>query len=153
MNDTRESEAERSSITRRVIDAPCDVVFRAFSDPEKLARWWGPEGFRNSFSEFDLREGGYWRFTMHGPDGTDYPNESRFIEVVPGDRVVIEHLLGHHFILTITFVADGDSTVVGWRQTFDSIEHYQEIRDLVARANEQNLDRLESVIKGIERTK
>jgi hypothetical protein len=111
-----------------------------------LSRWWGPEGFTNSFSEFELREGGYWRFTMHGPDGADYPNESRFIEVVPNNRVVIEHLLGHHFILTISFIADGGSTIVNWRQVFDSIEHYQGISNFVSQANEQNLDRLESVL-------
>ena len=83
---------------------------------------------------------------MHGPDGTDYPNECRFIEVVPDKRVVIEHKLGHHFILTITFVADGDSTIVNWHQMFDTIENYQQISGFVSQANGQNLDRLESVI-------
>lgn len=146
MSNSYESEAESSHTTQRLIDAPISEVFRAFSVPEKLSQWWGPEGFTNSFKEFDLREGGYWRFTMHGPDGTDYPNESRFIEVVPNKRVVIEHQLGHHFILTITFIADGDSTIVNWHQMFDTIEHYQEISDFVSQANEQNLDRLESVI-------
>jgi uncharacterized protein YndB with AHSA1/START domain len=146
MSKSYEPETERSHTTQRSIDAPISDVFRAFSDPGKLSRWWGPEGFTNSFSEFELREGGYWRFTMHGPDGADYPNESRFIEVVPNNRVVIEHLLGHHFILTISFIADGGSTIVNWRQVFDSIEHYQGISNFVSQANEQNLDRLESVL-------
>jgi uncharacterized protein YndB with AHSA1/START domain len=146
MSNIYESEAERSHTTQRLIDASIGEVFRAFSDQGKLSQWWGPEGFTNSFREFDLREGGYWRFTMHGPDGTDYPNESRFIEVVPNNRVVIEHLLGHHFILTITLKADGDSTIVNWHQMFDTIEHYQKISEFVSQANEQNLDRLESVI-------
>jgi uncharacterized protein YndB with AHSA1/START domain len=146
MSNIYKSEAERSHTTQRSIDAPISKVFRAFSDPAKLCQWWGPEGFTNSFTEFDLREGGYWRFTMHGPDGTDYPNESRFIEVVSNNRVVIEHLLGHHFIQTITFIADGDATIVNWQQMFDTIEHYQEISEFVSQANEQNLDRLESVV-------
>jgi len=148
MSNLDEPEAERSHTTQRLIDAPVSEVFRAFSNPEQLSRWWGPEGFTNTFREFDLREGGHWRFTMHGPDGTDYPNESRFIEVVPDKRVVIEHQLGHHFILTITFIADGGSTIVNWRQVFDTIEHYQAISEFVSQANEQNLDRLESVISG-----
>lgn len=144
-------EAERSHHTKRFIDAPCSEVYRAFSDPAILARWWGPEGFTNTFKEFDLREGGYWRHTMHGPDGKNYPNESRFLEVVPDERVVIEHLAGHHFILTLNFTADGDATIVKWWQMFDTPEHYQEIREFVSQANEQNLDRLEAVIIAAKR--
>ena len=140
------SVSERSDTRARVIEAPRDVVYRAFSSPKQLAQWWGPEGFTNTFKEFDLREGGYWRFTMHGPNGKDYPNESRFLEVIKNERVVIEHFSGHHFILTITFSAKDNSTVVGWAQLFDTVEHYRRIADLVARANEQNLDRLESVV-------
>jgi hypothetical protein len=122
-------------------------VYALFSNPAHLANWWGPDGFTNTFSEFDLQKDGYWRFTMHGPDGKDYPNESRFLDVMPNERVVIEHLNGHHFILTITFTAAGNSTVVGWKQCFDSVEHYQNIAAFVADANEQNLNRLSAELK------
>jgi len=80
--------ADREIISTRVIAAPRDLVFKAFSDPENLARWWGPKGFTNTFHEFDLRPGGAWRFVMHGPDGVDYPNESVFVEVVKPERIV-----------------------------------------------------------------
>jgi uncharacterized protein YndB with AHSA1/START domain len=63
----------REIASGRVIDAPRRKVFKAFADPTHLARWWGPKGFRNTFEEFDFRPGGTWRFTMHGPDGTDTP--------------------------------------------------------------------------------
>ncbi len=151
MSDTKnsadENEDNRAQITQRTIDAPLECVFSAFCNPEQLARWWGPDGFTNSFREFDLRVGGYWRFTMHGPDGKDYPNESRFLEVVPNERVVIEHFSGHHFILTITFSGIGNATIVGWRQLFDTVEHYRQIADFVSQANEQNLNRLDAEVR------
>ena len=146
MNHIDEPEAVRSDSKERIIAAPCDLVYQAFSDPTKLARWWGPEGFTNTFEEFDLREGGCWRLTMHGPDGKDYPNESRFLKVVNNEKVVIEHFSGHHFILTITFTPKDKSTVVGWCQLFDTVEHYQQISEFVSKANAQNLDRLEIVV-------
>ena len=66
------AHTDREIVSTRVLDAPRELVFRAFSDPDLLARWWGPEGFTNTFHEFDLRPDGAWRFVMHGPDGTDY---------------------------------------------------------------------------------
>jgi uncharacterized protein YndB with AHSA1/START domain len=80
---------------------------------------------------------------MHGPDGTDYPNESVFREVVVPERVVFEHLSkGHHFVMTITFTAEGNKTLVGWRQVFDTAAHKERIATIVSEANEQNLTRL-----------
>lgn len=144
-----ESNDERAFVHSRLIDAPCARVYQAFSDPAHLARWWGPNGFSNTFSEFDLRPGGRWRFVMHGPDGSDYPNESLFIEVVPQQRVVIEHLNGHHFLLTIRFTAQGSQTRVDWRQEFDSVAERQRIAALVIPANEQNLDRLAAEVLNV----
>lgn len=142
-----EPEVDRSHWTIRTIDASCDDVFQAIRDPARLARWWGPAGFTNTIHEFDLRPGGRWRMVMHGPDGTDYPNESVFVDVVPNERLVIEHLSGHHFVLAITLVPAGRSTEVHWRQTFDSIEHFRPIAAFVSAANEQNLDRLTAEVK------
>jgi uncharacterized protein YndB with AHSA1/START domain/GNAT superfamily N-acetyltransferase len=137
-----ESTLDREFVTSRVIDAPRERVFKAFSDPARLARWWGPEGFTNTFEKFDLRPGGTWRFVMHGPDGTRYPNESVFVDVVPPQRIVLDHTSGHHFRMTITFAAHGEQTVVGWRQVFDTAAERERIAKIVLEANEQNLDRL-----------
>jgi len=139
----------RELVTSRLIDAPRERVFKAFSDPVQLALWWGPKGFRNTFNEFDLRPGGAWRFVMHGPDGSNYPNESVFIEVAPPERVVIRHVSGPQFEMTITFVAQGTKTVVGWRQVFNTAAECQRIAKFAVEANEQNLDRLANqVAKG-----
>lgn len=146
-NDSLLDAQKRADITQRTIHAPCAVVFKAFSTPELLARWWGPEGFTSTFKEFDLRKDGDWRFTMHGPDGTDYPNENRFVEVIENEKIVIEHVLGHHFFLTLTFTPKGDTTVIGWCQLFDTVEEYQKLAEFVARANQQNLDKWEAVVK------
>jgi len=144
-----DSTADRECRTSRLIAAPRERVFRAFSDPSHLARWWGPAGFSNTFEVFDLRPGGVWRFVMHGPDGADYPNESVFIEVVEPERVVLEHFAGHHFVLFIDFEARGNQTQVRWRQVFDTAEHWQKIAAFVTQANEQNLDRLTAELRNV----
>ena len=135
--------ADREFVHSRLIDAPRERVFRAFADPKHLARWWGPNGFTSTFETFEFRPGGAWRFVMHGPDGTDYPNESVFLEVVAPERIVFEHLSeGHHFVMTITLAARGNQTLVGWRQVFDTAAHKERIASVVSEANEQNLTRL-----------
>ena len=138
-----ETTLDRECRHTRFIEASPDRVFRAFEAPDRLARWWGPDGFSSTFDLFEFRPGGRWRFVMHGSDGTDYPNQSFFREVVPGERLVIEHLGGfHHFVLTITLEARDRGTHVGWRQVFDTAEHRDDVRPFVEPANEQNLDRL-----------
>lgn len=137
----KEPEALRADVKQRRIDAPVKEVFDTFRDAQCLARWWGPEGFSNTFHQFDFRSGGQWLHTMHGPNGSDYKNESRFLEVIDNERIVIEHLSGHHFILTLEFENLGDATLVHWQQLFDTVEHYEQIRAFVSPANEQNLDK------------
>jgi uncharacterized protein YndB with AHSA1/START domain len=134
-----------------VIDAPRARVFEAFSDPAHLAQWWSPNGFTNTFHEFDLRPGGAWRFVMHGPDGTDYPMEHVFVDVAAPGRVVFKHVIthsaDHEFEMTITFTAQGERTVIGWRQVFDSAAECQRVAGFVVDATEQNLDRLASHVR------
>jgi uncharacterized protein YndB with AHSA1/START domain len=92
--------------------------------------------------QFNFRPGGTWLLTMHGPDGKDYPNESRFTRIVSCERFEIELLSGHHFILTIDLNPFEQGTQVHWRQTIDTIAHYEQIAAFVATANSQNLQRL-----------
>ena len=73
-------------IATRELDAPRDLVWRVWSDPKHLAQWWGPDGFTTTTSAFDMREGGVWRFVMHGPDGRDYDNRITFDEIVKPER-------------------------------------------------------------------
>ena len=141
-----ERAADRELVTSRVIAAPRSRVYAAFADPAQLARWWGPAGFTNSFETFDLHPGGSWRFVMHGPDGADYPNESVFVEVVPEQRVVFNHVSSPAFEMSITFSDHGPRTAVGWRQRFASAEDCRRIAAIAVPANEQNLDRLEALL-------
>lgn len=139
----------RSFRHSRLIDATPAQVFAAFSQPERLARWWGPDGFSSTFERFELRAGGSWQFVMHGPDGAHYPNANVFTRVEPPDRIEIEHLSeDHHFTLKITLSGQGSQTLVGWEQTFDSAAHRQLIAPWVEPANEQNLDRLQREVAG-----
>ena len=133
---------KRSDTRDAFVDVTPAEVFAAMSDPARVARWWGPDGFTNTIHRFEFHPGGTWLLTMHGPDGKDYPNESRFARLVPGEIFEIEHLSGHHFILTIELRAAGAGTEIHWRQTFDTVAHYEEIAQFVAAANEQNLQRL-----------
>jgi len=140
----------RSFLHTRLVDAPRERVFRAFSDPAHLAKWWGPNGFSSTFETFDLRKDGHWKFVMHGPDGKNYPNENVFTELEAPRRVVIDHIDGHHFVLTIEFIEEADGkTLVQWLQTFDSAEERERIAVFVIEANEHNLDRLEAEVKKV----
>ena len=140
--------SDRECVHSRLIDAPRERVFSAIADPLQLARWWGPNGFTSSFESFDFRPGGHWRFVMHGPDGTDHPNQNVFAQIVEPERVVVDHPSDtHHFVLTITLDNEGGRTRVGWRQVFDTAEHRDHVAPLVAAANEQNLDRLAAVVR------
>ncbi len=78
-------------VTTRVFDAPRDLVWAAWTDPAHLGQWWGPDGFTTTTSAYDLRPGGTWRFMMHGPDGTDYPNRITFDEIVRPERLTYRH--------------------------------------------------------------
>lgn len=89
MAHTNAVTAEGEIVSARVFHAPRAAVFGAFADPDRLARWWGPKGFANTFQVFDFRPGGTWRFVMHAPDGTDYPLTKEFVEVADGERIVL----------------------------------------------------------------
>lgn len=109
---------ENELIATREYDVPQKLVFRAWTTPDLLARWWGPQGFTNTFHECDMRPGGTWKFTMHGPDGVDYPNHNDFVEIVPLERIVLDHLSGHEFRVTATFEGFEGRTRVTFRQLF-----------------------------------
>ena len=118
-------------------------MFGAFSDATQLTRWWGPKGFTSTFQEFDLRPGGHWRFKLHGPDGTDYPNDKQFSEIVPLERIVFRHgQEKHDFVMTMTFATDVAGTRLTWQMLFDSAAELVGVRKFIEEANEQNFDRL-----------
>ena len=132
--------------TSREIPASPDEVFAAISNPERLARWWGPAGFTNTFSLCEFKVGGRWSFVMHGPDGANFPNENRFAEIEASRKVVVQHLSGPKFHLAIELAASAVGTLVTWAQTFESSEFAKRVEPIVVPANEQNLDRLSAEV-------
>ncbi len=128
--------------TSREIPATVEEVFAAISQPERLARWWGPSGFTNTFSVCEFKNGGRWSLTMHGPDGPNYPNDNVFAEIESPGKVVIQHASEPKYRLTITLAAQAAGTVVSWSQEFESSEVARRLERIVVPANEQNLERL-----------
>lgn len=78
----------RELVISRIIDAPRERVYRAWTDPRQLARWWGPHGMTTPVCEMDLRPGGVFRTVMRAPDGTEYPTKGVFLEIVSPERIV-----------------------------------------------------------------
>lgn len=133
--------------TSRAFPAMPAAVFDAIRDPRRLARWWGPEGFSNEFDVFEFAPGGRWQFTMVGPDGRRYRNESVFAGIVPDAQVRIDHVSPPRFVLTIALTPAGDATHLSWEQAFEDPAVAESVRHIVEPANEQNLDRLAAELR------
>jgi uncharacterized protein YndB with AHSA1/START domain len=132
--------------TERVLSANPQKVFAAFKQPDRLAQWWGPKDFTNTFEQFEFKPGGRWVFVMHGPNGANYPNESVFLEIQLDTRIVIEHVVKPWYKLTVRLTARGDQTHLAWVQEFESPEVAAKMRPLSGTANEQVLDRLQALL-------
>jgi uncharacterized protein YndB with AHSA1/START domain len=126
----------------REIPAPPEAVYQAFADPARLARWWGPDGFTNTFHTFEFRQGGSWSLTMHGPNGTDYPNQAEFLEIVPSSLIRIRHVNLPQFELSISLAPSATGTLVSWVHVFEDRQFAENARAFLETANEQNLERL-----------
>ena len=86
---------DRELIVTRLLDADIKLVWEAWTKPEHIAQWWGPDGFTNTISEMDFIPEGEWQLVMHGPDGTDYKNRSMFKEIIPFEKIVFHHVSGY----------------------------------------------------------
>lgn len=131
----------------RVYAAPVAAVWDAWTDPAQVAKWWGPRGFTLTHHDKDLRVGGHWRYTMHGPDGTDYPNVTRYHEVVPRSRLVYDHGGTDDtpplFQVTVTFTEVDGGTRLDFQMRFASPQAAREASAFIRRAGgESTWDRL-----------
>lgn len=146
--------SERQISISRLLDAPRALVYRVFTEPQHVAHWWGPFGFRNSMHEMNVKVGGVSRFTMHGPKGgagptseaTDYPNEMRYLEVVPNERLVFTHGSGEPsdegFHVEITFADEGTQTRVVLTQTHASAARVAEVKKYAIEGGNQTFTKL-----------
>jgi uncharacterized protein YndB with AHSA1/START domain len=143
---------DREIISERVFDAPRELVFRAWTEPDHLARWFGPKGFTNTFQVFEPRPGGQWKFLMHSPNGVDYPNESVFEEVVRPSRIVFRHLGPPNFRATVELIAEGKKTRMIWRMTFETPAEFDKVKSFAPEGNRQNLPKLEAELARMRET-
>jgi len=140
--------SDREIVITRVFDAPRELVFEVWTDPEHMVQWWGARGFTTTIHEMDVRPGGVWRFVMHGPDGTDYDNKVVFVEVVKPERLLYDHGAGDEsdlppFRETVTFDEEGDKTRLTMRAVFISPADRDKAAEFGAiEGGNQALDRL-----------
>jgi uncharacterized protein YndB with AHSA1/START domain len=132
--------------TERTLPYTPTQVFEAFAQPEKLARWWGPSGFTNTFELFEFKPGGRWKFVMHGPNGANYDNENIFEKLDRPSTVVIRHVSAPQFVLAVTLEERQGQTHLRWVQEFADASVAASVRHIVEPANEQNIDRLTSLL-------
>lgn len=150
IHDDRSTDEATVDLTfTRTVDAPRERVWKAWTDPEQVAEWWGPNGFTNTIHEMDVRPGGVWRFVMHGPDGADYHNAFPYDEVVEPERLVYTHLPNEEndflgFQVTTTLDEQhGGRTDVTFRMSFDSVAERESLENSGGvEAADQTLDRL-----------
>jgi uncharacterized protein YndB with AHSA1/START domain len=122
--------ADREIVVTRLIDAPRELVFEAFTEVRHLSQWWGPNGFTTTTRAFEFRVGGVWDFVMHGPDGTDYQEWITWTEIVPPEKLAMMH--GEFrddpnaFVSIISFAPDGAMTRVEMRGIFPTREQRDE---------------------------
>jgi len=141
----KNNTADRELIITRELNAPIELVWEVWTDPEHLAQWWGPDGFTNTISKMDMKPGGEWDLVMHGPDGTDYKNKSVFREIVKYKKIVYDHVSGPRFIATISFEERGNKTFLHWHMLFETKEQFiQTVKTFKADIGlKQNVQKLE----------
>ena len=138
------SNSDLEIYSSRELNAPIDTVYRAFANPLHLQKWWGPEGFTNTFHEFDLRPEGKWILTMHGPEKGNYENSSVFKTVVPNQLVAWTRVSQPLFEMEVEFERLSDSkSKISFRMIFKTVEECKKIKSFAAPKNEENFDRLE----------
>ena len=154
--------ADREIAISRVISAPRELVFEAFTEVRHLSQWWGPDGFTTTTRAFEFRVGAEWDFVMHGPDGTDYQEWITWTEIAPLERIALRHGEFREdpnaFESVITFATDdGAATRIEMRTTFptrdlrdEAVEKYHAIE-----GGQQTLSNLavyvtENIRKGVD---
>jgi uncharacterized protein YndB with AHSA1/START domain len=128
--------AERELVVTRIIDAPRTLVFKAWIEPEHVARWWGPQGFTTTSCKMDIRPGGAYRVCMRSPDGVDHWKRGVYREIVPPERIVFTFAWedsdgkpGHELLTTVTFAEYGTKTKLTLHQAmFETVERRDDHR-------------------------
>jgi uncharacterized protein YndB with AHSA1/START domain len=149
--------ADCEIVISRIINAPRELVFEAFTEVRHLSRWWGPEGFATTTRAFDFRVGGEWDFAMRGPDGTDYHEWISWTEITPAERIALLQGVSrgdpNAFGSVLTIEPDGTATRIEMRTVFrtkelrdEAVEKYHAIE-----GGQQTLSNLAAYVAEIAR--
>jgi uncharacterized protein YndB with AHSA1/START domain len=141
----------------RIFNAPRELVFSVWTQPEHVLNWWGPTGFSNTMYEMEVKPGGIWRFMMHGPNGVDYPNRIVFLEVVKPEKLVYKHGPDSDddagfFDVTVLFEALENKTKLTMRMQFKTKEELDMVvkRSGAMEGNKQTMDKLEKYLEDLD---
>ncbi len=137
----------------RIYDAPVQAVWDAWTDPKQVAQWWGPRGFTITTHSKELKVGGIWHYTMHGPDGTDYPNKTLYHEVLPRQKLVYDHGGNDEraplFRVTVLFSEQAGKTKMDMTMSLPTAEEAAKTREFIKKAGgNATWDRLAEYLGG-----
>lgn len=156
MSATTVKRSGNELVVEKILNAPRELVFEVWTNPNHLVHWWGPVGFTTTSREMDMRSGGTWRFTMHGPDGHDFLNKIVFLEVEKPSKLVYQHAgegetADISFHVTVTFEQQGNQTRLTMKSVLSSSEELDRLdKEFNAiEGGRQHLDRLGEYLASI----
>ena len=126
-NDANNGFAGRELLITRLLNAPRELVWEVWTNPDHIKNWWGPNGFTNTIFTMDVQPGGTWEFIMHGPDGTDYKNKNIFKVVTKPEKIIFEHISAPKHVTTVTFTEQDNKTLLTWHMLFESKEQFEQV--------------------------
>lgn len=149
----KENNSNQIVITR-IYNAPVEVVWKAWTDVEQVSKWWGPRGFTITTHSKDLKPGGHWNYTMHGPDGVDYPNKTKYFEVIENSLLVYDHGANDNqpplFRVRVEFIDQKNKTKMLMTMTLESAAKKAEVEKIIKSANGNSTwDRLGEYVEKI----
>ncbi len=154
MEEQKSSTTNRELRITRTFNASVELVWEVWTKPEHLAAWWGPNGFTTTIHKMEVRKGGEWNLTLHGPDGKNYRNKAIFREIIPFRKIVFEHF-NPHFLTTVVFEAQEGKTFVEWTMLFETGALYEAVIKAY-KADEglkQNVEKLEKYLSQYKSSK
>ncbi|MFI5154502.1 MAG: SRPBCC family protein [Chitinophagales bacterium] len=152
MEKEKTSTEDRELRISRLLNAPIELVWKVWTDPDHIKQWWGPDGFSNTITKMEIRPSGEWDLVMHGPDGRDYKNKSVFKEILKHKKIVYEHVTGPKFLATIEFESRGKTTFLQWHMLFETKEEFiQTVKTFKADEGlKQNIEKLNNYLQHLD---
>ena len=138
------SNSDREILSSRILNASLEISYQAFANPTILQKWWGPEGFTNTFQVFELKPEGKWILTMHGPEKGNYENSCIFKIVEPYKKINWTRISQPLCDMEVLFENITETkTRISFIMIFNTVEECEKIKNYVIPNNEENFDRLE----------